>query len=341
MELAARFEKKTFEFKRPSGTSRGVLTEKHAWFIYVWNVDNPAVVGTGECSIIEGLSPDFKDFESYENEVQNVVENINHFKKNIHQLVDKPSIYFGLETALLDLNNGGKKIFFDTEFTAGKHRIPINGLVWMGSSDFMKKQIQDKLNAGYDCIKIKIGAIDFEEELLLLKSIRDKFEASEVTLRVDANGAFSPSDALDKLNKLNELDIHSIEQPIKPGQWTEMNKLCKESPLPIALDEELIGHYETTAKEKLLDRIKPHYIILKPSLHGGLRGTREWIKLAKDRDIGWWITSALESNIGLNVIAQFTSTYEDIPHQGLGTGLLYTNNIPSKLLVSGGYLYYG
>jgi o-succinylbenzoate synthase len=340
MELTASFEKKTFQFKRPSGTSRGVLTEKHAWFISVWDKSNPSIKGLGECSIIDGLSPDFKDFNSYEKNVKKVTENINYYRNNIHELKEFPSIYFGLETALLDLKNGGKKIFFESDFTHGKSRIPINGLVWMGSIDFMKAQVTEKINAGFKCIKIKIGAINFKDEIDLLKSIRNDFPKDEIMLRVDANGAFTPENAMERLDALHQLSIHSIEQPILPNQWQEMAQLCKESPLPIALDEELIGHYNRQSKENLLDRIQPQFLILKPSLHGGLRGTREWIKLAEERNIEWWITSALESNIGLNAIAQFTATFDNLSFQGLGTGMLYTNNIPSKLLVSGGYIYF-
>lgn len=340
MELTATYEKKTFQFKRPSGTSRGILTEKHAWLITVWESNTPEIKGIGECSIIDGLSPDFKDFASYEEKVKSVTENINHYHKNIHDLREYPSIYFGLETALLDLNNGGKKIFFESDFTRGKDRIPINGLVWMGSVEFMKAQINEKISAGFKCIKIKIGAIEFQQEVDLLKSIRDDFSKDEIVLRVDANGAFTPENVMKRLDILNDLNIHSIEQPIMPNQWSDMTKICIESPLPVALDEELIGHYDTESKERLLDRIQPQYIVLKPSLHGGLRGTREWIKLAEQRNIGWWITSALESNIGLNAIAQFAATFQNLSFQGLGTGMLYTNNIPSKLLVSGGYVYY-
>lgn len=340
MALAASFEKKTFEFKRPSGTSRGILTEKHAWFITVWDTENPSVKGLGECSIIPGLSPDFKDLASYEELVKQVTENIAHYQKAIHELQPYPSVYFGVETALLDLTNGGNKLFFPSEFTEGKLRIPINGLVWMGSIDFMKQQINEKISAGYKCIKMKIGALDFEEEINLLQAIRDDYSEDEIMLRVDANGAFTPENALVRLKMLADLDVHSIEQPIMPGQWKEMATICKESPIPVALDEELIGHHNTLAKEKVLDRIQPDYIILKPSLHGGLRGSREWIKLAEKRNIGWWITSALESNVGLNAIAQFAATYPDLSYQGLGTGTLYTNNVPSRLMVSGGYIYH-
>jgi o-succinylbenzoate synthase len=336
MSLEATYEKHVFTFKRPSGTSRGVLTEKKAWFISVWDSNNTSVKGVGECSIIPNLSPDYKTDEQYESKVEEVVNNINSFNDNIEELNEFPSIYFGLEMALLDLKNGGKRLFFDTDFYHGKQALPINGLIWMGSPEFMEEQIQDKLNAGFSCIKMKIGAIDFEEELRLLKMIRENHNADEITLRVDANGAFSPSDALGKLKKLAEYEIHSIEQPIKQGQLDEMRLLCVSTALPIALDEELIGLYTLEDKREMLETTQPQYIILKPSLIGGFKGTKEWIELADSMNIPWWITSALESNIGLEAIAQFTSTYPIELPQGLGTGSLYTNNIESSLTVENG-----
>lgn len=328
--MKARYTKKTFHFKRPSGTSRGVLTEKHAWFIEIWEEENPEVIGVGECSIIPGLSPDFSDFQSYEAKVVETCANLN------VDLSNWPSIKFGLETALLDLKNGGKGIIFDNDFTSGKQSIPINGLIWMGEPDFMQEQIEEKLHQGFKTIKLKIGAIDFDAEITLLKSIRDRYSKDEITLRVDANGAFSPEEALEKLTILSKLDIHSIEQPIRQGQLLEMKQLCAESPLAIALDEELIGVNQTAAKIELLETIQPQYIILKPSLHGGIEGTQEWISLAEERSIPWWITSALESNIGLNAICQLTAEYQNELPQGLGTGSLYIDNIPSNLQVQKG-----
>ncbi|MDG1330689.1 MAG: o-succinylbenzoate synthase [Crocinitomicaceae bacterium] len=328
--MKARFNKRTFHFKRPSGTSRGVLTEKHAWFIEVWEESNPDIVGIGECSIIPGLSPDFVDFENYEAKVAETCSNLN------LDLSDWPSIKFGLETALLDLKNGGKGVVFQNDFSTGSRSIPINGLIWMGEPEFMQEQIEEKLKQGFETIKLKIGAIDFDSEIELLKSIRNRYSKDEITLRVDANGAFSPSEALEKLQRLSELDIHSIEQPIKQGQFNEMKKLCSETPLDIALDEELIGVNKTEDKIELLDVIRPQYIILKPSLHGGIEGTKEWISLAEERNIPWWITSALESNIGLNAICQLTAEYSNQLPQGLGTGSLYTDNVPSHLQVQKG-----
>jgi len=338
MKLNAQFQRKVFEFKRPSGTSRGVLTEKKAWLIEIWEEGNPGVKGIGECSIIPNLSPDYIDDESYENMVGRVVENCSYYAENREELQDYPSIYFGLEMALLDLKNGGKRIYYNTDFTQGKREIPINGLIWMGETAFMHEQIQDKLAAGFSCIKMKIGAIDFEKECAVLADIRKQVSADQITLRVDANGAFSVDEAAEKLKRLKEFEIHSIEQPIKQGQWAAMSRLCAQDILPIALDEELIGIHEVEEKKRLLDTIRPHYIILKPSLIGGFRGTKEWIELAEERAIPWWITSALESNIGLDAIAQFTSKYPVTLPQGLGTGSLYTNNIPSKLEVKNGAL---
>jgi len=339
MSLKASFEKKIFEFKRPSGTSRGILTEKKAWFITVWDKNNPDVKGVGECSIIPGLSPDYVNDVLYETKVLDVVKDVDYISINIDQIKDFPSIYFGLEMALLDLKNGGKGVIYDTPFTRGNQSLPINGLIWMGDPAFMQSQIKQKLAEGFSCIKIKIGAIDFEKELEIIAGIRKQVSAEQITLRVDANGAFAPEDAPEKLKRLSEFELHSIEQPIRQGQIEEMHSLCEKNILPIALDEELIGIYDLAEKKKLLDQIQPQYIILKPSLIGGFRGTKEWIEIAEESNIPWWITSALESNVGLDAIAQFTSTYQITLPQGLGTGALYTNNTPSPLEVKKGELF--
>ena len=337
--MKASFKKHTFYFKRPSGTSRGVLTEKHSWFIELFEENNPSIKGSGECSIIPGLSPDFVDFESYETKLNEVCLNLEKFISNFDLLNEFPSILFGLETALLDLQNGGKQIIFNNSFSSGDRRIPINGLIWMGDADFMQEQIEQKLEEGFSCLKMKIGAIDFESELKILESIRNRFSSDKITLRVDANGAFPPSEALSKLERLSEFDIHSIEQPIRQGQWAEMKQLCTETKVPIALDEELIGITALEDRKNLLDTIQPQFIILKPSLHGGITGCKEWISLAEERSIPWWITSALESNIGLNAVCQFTGEYANNLPQGLGTGGLYTNNIESNLTIENGEIY--
>ena len=250
------------------------------------------------------------------------------------------SVPFGFETAFLDLENGGKRIIYKNDFSLNQKTIPINGLVWMGDKEFMNKQIKEKLKTGFSCIKMKIGAIDFNAEVELLKSIRNEFSSKEIELRVDANGAFNPKNALEKLKRLSALEIHSIEQPIKQGQIEEMADLCAKTPLPIALDEELIGVFTSEEKEKIITAINPQYIILKPSLIGGFAGSKEWIKLAEENKSGWWITSALESNIGLNAIAQFTYTLQNNLPQGLGTGGLFTNNFESPLEVKNGALQY-
>ncbi len=242
--------------------------------------------------------------------------------------------------AFLSLQSQDPFQLFDTPFSSGKTGIPINGLIWMGDQGFMKQQIKDKLSAGFSCIKMKIGAIDFASEIALLKSIRREFNSNEIELRVDANGAFSPKGALEKLEQLAALDLHSIEQPIKQGQWDEMAALCEKTPLPIALDEELIGVFASEEKKRLLHTIKPQYIIFKPSFIGGFKGTDEWIELAEDKNVDWWITSALESNLGLNGIAQYTSTKNSILPQGLGTGSLFTNNVPSPLEIEKGSIRY-
>lgn len=344
--LAAVFEKKTFHFKQPSGTSRGVLTEKYVWFLYLSSDESPDIKGVGECSIIPGLSPDFIDIATYEKKISELCEAINNGNYTLDTIEVLyiglrlyPSVLFGLETALLDLKNGGKAVFYETDFTSGLRSIPINGLIWMGGEDFMRKQIEEKLAAGFSCIKMKIGAIDFGKELAILKWIRERYTAEQITLRVDANGAFSAENALEKLTRLAALQIHSIEQPIKAGQWETMAALCAETPLPIALDEELIGIYDRTEKIALLEKIRPQFIILKPSLHGGISGCTEWITLAESMQIPWWMTSALESNVGLNVIAQLTSVYDNTLPQGLGTGGLYVSNTPTSLYIEKGELY--
>ncbi len=350
MTYKASFEKQTFIFKNPSGTSRGILTEKHAWFITLSSKNHSAEPtryssfvahssSLGECSVIPGLSPDFTDFISYENKLNEVCQNINYYVDHLYELALYPSILFGIETALLGLKSMNQGILFETPFSRGEVGIPINGLIWMGSKEFMLQQIEEKLNAGFSCLKMKIGAIDFASELEILASIRKKYSKKDIELRVDANGAFTSKEVLGKLQKLSNFDLHSIEQPIKTGQWEEMANLCAKTPLPIALDEELISVVGENNKATLLEIIKPQYIILKPSLHGGLTGSSEWIQLANQRNIPWWITSALESNIGLNCIAQYASTFNNSLPQGLGTGGLYLNNTPTSLSIHKGFIW--
>jgi o-succinylbenzoate synthase len=334
--LTATAYKHILQFKRPSGTSRGILDTKETWFIIINDSEN---WGIGECGILRGLSID--DRPDYEDKLQWTCKNINLGINELYKALQEfPSIQFGIETAFKSLKSEDPFIIFPSPFTAGEKSIPINGLVWMGDKAFMKKQIAEKLKKGFSCIKMKIGAIDFDTEIDLLKSIRKDFSASEIELRVDANGAFKPTEALEKLKVLSQLDIHSIEQPIKQGQWQEMARLCESTPLPIALDEELIGVFSEKEKERLLQTINPQYIILKPSLIGGIKGTDSWIQLAQKFGVNWWVTSALESNVGLNAISQYTFTKNSKLPQGLGTGSLYTNNLQSPLKVEGGALHY-
>jgi o-succinylbenzoate synthase len=335
-QLSASFEAFILDFKRPSGTSRGILTQKKGWKLKLANPDG--IVGLGECSVIPGLSPDYISDEKYELKLNEVCQNPVRFIENKDLLLDFPSILFGLESAYLDLINGGKQIYFES---ANKgFSIPINGLIWMGDPIYMQDQIEEKLDTGFSCIKLKVGAIDFKQELKLLEGIRSRYDASKIVLRVDANGAFTKQDAFWKLDELSKLDLHSIEQPIKAGSWNDMRDLCEKTPLPIALDEELIGINKLEQKIDLLETIQPQFIILKPSLHGGFSGTSKWIELAEARQIPWWITSALESNIGLNAIAQFTATYNPSLPQGLGTGGLYERNFDAPLKIEKGNLYY-
>ena len=333
--MKAIYKKYTLDFKRPSGTSRGVLTQKETWFIILKN-DNKT--GIGECGILRGLSID--DVPNYEEKLNWVCNNIHlGLEVLLIELLEFPSIQFGLEQAFLSLAADNPFVLFKNNFSKNEATIPINGLIWMGEESFMHQQIQQKLQDGFSCIKMKIGAIDFDKEISLLKSIRKTYKKEEIELRVDANGAFK-EDALDKLKILAELDLHSIEQPIKQGNYVQMKNLCAVTPLPIALDEELIGVFGVTKKEELLQTIQPQYIILKPSLVGGFKGAQQWISLAEKYNIGWWVTSALESNIGLNAIAQWTYGLQSKMPQGLGTGSLYTNNFNSPLEVSNGAISY-
>lgn len=334
--MKATYHKYILDFKRPSGTSRGVMTEKETWFIVL---EQDGKKGIGECGILRGLSID--DRPDYEEKLQWTCDNIHLGKDQLWEaLLEFPSIQFGVEMAFRSLESENPFFLFPSDFTNGTKSILINGLVWMGEEAFMKQQIEEKLAQGFSCIKLKIGAIDFDKELQLLRFLREHFTPEEVEIRVDANGAFDKDLALNKLLQLSEFKLHSIEQPIKKNNTDRMAELCKTTPFPIALDEELIGVFALAEKERLLEKIQPQYIILKPSFVGGFRGTQEWISLAETHKIGWWITSALESNIGLNAIAQWTFLQHNLMPQGLGTGALYTNNFDCPLEVSGGQLWY-
>lgn len=334
--MKAIFKQYILNFKQASGTSRGILKTKETWFIIIKDDDK---TGIGECGLFRGLSSD--DRPNYEEKLQWTCNNIQlGLDELLDRLVEYPSIQFGLEQAFKSFESTSRFELFPSEFTREQSPIPINGLIWMGTEAFMKAQIIEKLNLGFNCIKMKIGAIDFKTELALIKSIRQEFSSSDIELRVDANGAFSPSEALEKLKRLSDFELHSIEQPIKQGQFEAMAELCEQTPLAIALDEELIGVHHVTKQQELLQMINPQYIILKPSLVGGWSGSQHWIDIAEDNEIGWWITSALESNVGLNAIAQWTYTLKSKLPQGLGTGSLFTNNFESPLQVKNGTLRY-
>ena len=333
--MKASFKKYTLQFKQASGTSRGVYTTRDSWFIFISDGTN---TGIGECAPLPDLS--IEPLKKMGAKLLQICEQIDYFCQFPEELKTWPSIRFGLETALRDLRNGGQRQLFPSEFTRGKQGIPINGLIWMGTPEFMKQQIRAKLDAGFHCIKMKIGALDFETEIELLKSIRKEFSANEITLRVDANCAYTYQTALENLKRLSDLQIHSIEQPIETGRWDEMAELCRQSPVPIALDEELIGITSEKEIQKLVETIRPAYLILKPSLHGGFAGCEQWIRQAEKASSGWWITSALESNIGLNAIAQWTFHLNAKNEQGLGTGQLFTNNFDSPLEIEGERLWH-
>ncbi len=334
--MKATYHKYVLDFKQPSGTSRGVMTHKETWFIII---ENDQKKGIGECGILRGLSCD--DRPDYEEKLAWACDNIHIGINQLWEaLIEFPSIQFGVEMAFQSLASENPFLLFPSAFTKGLKSIPINGLIWMGNEAFMKQQIEIKLAEGFHCLKLKIGAIDFGEELKLLDYIRLNFTPEQVEIRVDANGAFDKTEALYKLNQLSGFKLHSIEQPIQKNNTDSMSELCKTSPIPIALDEELIGVFSFEEKEQLLVKIKPQYIILKPSFVGGFRGTNEWILLAEKYQIKWWITSALESNIGLNAIAQWTFLKQNTMPQGLGTGALYNNNFECQLDVSEGQLWF-
>lgn len=322
-------QEKLLHFKQPAGTSRGVYTTRRIWLLTVEHDGRTAI---GECAPLPQLScDDIPDYEAVLRRFCDIIEATGAIPYD--EMRNYPSMLFGVETALAQLSRTDG-LLYDTPFSHGEEGIPINGLVWMGTHDEMLSRLKEKLALGFRCVKLKIGAIDFAKELDLIQHIRKHFSREEVELRVDANGGFTPDVAMERLQELARYDIHSIEQPIMAHQWSEMAQLCQLSPLPIALDEELIGVNSTDEKIRLLETIKPQYIILKPSLHGGVAGTREWIALANERGIGSWITSALESNIGLNAIAQLAADIygpQITMPQGLGTGMLFTDNIPMPL----------
>jgi o-succinylbenzoate synthase len=348
MPLRIAFQPHTLRFRKEAGTSRGVLTQKTSWILRITDAEQPGIEGLGESGPLAGLSVD--DITDFEVQLSQVCEIFNSldldvFPFNLGIILDQvvpvhlPSVRFGIEMALLDIMNGGRRIYFDNAFTRGEKGILMNGLIWMGSYDQMMEQIGEKLEQGFTTLKMKVGAIDFEQECRVLENVRSRYPAEEIKLRVDANGAFNTHDAMMKLERLSKFDLHSIEQPIKAGQQDCMAELCEISPVPVALDEELIGISDYRQKFALLKKIKPQYVILKPTLLGGFRHTKEWIEIANRLNIPWWITSALESNIGLSAIAQFTGAFDNRLPQGLGTGQLYENNFASPLKIQDGHLF--
>ncbi|TVQ15116.1 MAG: o-succinylbenzoate synthase [Bacteroidetes bacterium] len=334
--MEAFLKKIELKFITPGQTSRGTLYTKPSWFLILQDGDR---TGVGECSVIPGLNPEYDN--NYEEHLDTLIRQINHDNLPPLSTLDTwPSVRFGLEMALKDLNHSPCGVLFPSDFTRGKEGIPINGLIWMGSIDKMQQRIQEKLDQGFKVLKLKVGALDFEEEISLLENIRSRFPTADLEIRLDANGAFSPENALEKLERLADYHIHSIEQPIQPGQWDEMSNLCEKPPIPIALDEELIGIHSPVEKLRLLEYIRPQYIILKPSLVGGFEKSKEWIDAATATDTGWWATSALESNIGLSAIAQWVYTLKPNNVQGLGTGGVFSNNLPSSLYLQNSTLFF-
>lgn len=333
MQYRYSIQERLFHFKQPATTSRGVYNTRLSYFVRFESLSSPGVCGIGECAFLPDLSCD--DVPDYRDILEEVCFNVSDTGViDYDRYRQYPSILFGIETALVQIETGGSMDFFDTPFAKGLEGIPINGLIWIGTYEEMMGRIEEKIEAGYRCIKLKVGAIDFDKELALLRHIRSISGINELEIRLDANGGLSPEKALACLEEFSGYGIHSIEQPIKQGQLSAMRELCKTSPIPIALDEELIGVNETDGKKRLLDIVRPAYIILKPSLHGGMRGVEEWVRLAEERHIGSWITSALESNIGLNAIAQLAARIYGpgikLP-QGLGTGCLFSDNVSSPL----------
>ena len=343
MSLRATYFKRVFEFNFKARTSRGLMRDKTSWFIKVTD-NNSDVFGIGEAGPLPGLSIDaIPDFENRLSGIVDSFNSANHETMTWESArtfvpLEFPSIIFAFESALLDLAGGGKRVLFDNSFVKGTP-IPINGLIWMGDMDFMMGQISIKISEGFNCIKLKVGGLDFDRECDVLQYIRKRYFRDTIDIRLDANGAFKVDDVLYKLEQLTRFGVHSIEQPIKAGN-PHLEELCRKSPIPIALDEELIGKHGIPEKTGLLDRVKPHFIVLKPMLHGGISGCQEWIRLAEERNIGWWLTSSLESSVGLNAIAQLTANYPITLPQGLGTGRIYENNFESPLEVSRGTLFH-
>ncbi|MDE6258693.1 MAG: o-succinylbenzoate synthase [Muribaculaceae bacterium] len=334
--MKLQFAPYVLKFKAPAGTSRGVMNEKLTAFLRIFDENDPEHYGIGEAAIFPGLSPEADERYFYK-----MVELVTNVKLGMPtDLSHFPSIQAGFEQALMDFSSGCKGIYFDSPFVKGEEAIDINGLVWMGNYDEMLERLENKIREGFRCIKIKIGAIEWDKEKDLISRVRSQFSRDVVEIRVDANGGFNAENVMPVLTQLAELDVHSIEQPVKAGNTELLAQLCKTSPIPIALDEELIGKFSPEEKQKLLLEVKPQFIVLKPSLVGGFSGSSEWISLANENGVGWWVTSALESNIGLNAISQWVATLGSKLTQGLGTGGLFTNNFTSPIELKGDRLIY-
>lgn len=345
--LQLRLSRRVLHFNFPARTSRGALTEHVAHYLHLHDSAAPHREGLGEAAPLAGLSPDHRpDFAAT---LEGFVREFN--RRQLRELLPEeatelvgpewPALRFALETAVLDLQRGARRCLYDNAFSRGEAGLPINGLIWMGDAAFMREQIEKKLAEGYSCLKLKIGGLDFATELALLSEIRAVAGPERLTLRVDANGAFAPAEALGKLEQLARFGLHSIEQPIRAGQWEAMREVCRHSPVPVALDEELIGVTDPARQQALLDQTNPAYLILKPTLVGGLEASRRWAAQAEARGLGWWLTSALESNVGLNAISQLAGSCAQLGFpQGLGTGQLYHNNVAAPLFIRQGQLHY-
>ena len=337
--IQATWKELTLTPRFPLGTSKGMIQERTVWYLIAWDSNRPQLRGIGEAALFPGHSKEFP--ADVRTKLLELCRDTSNWEQRLlGDLVHVPSVRFAVEQCLKDLAASGSKVLFPSDFTLGRQGIPINGLVWMGDKRKMRERIKEQIANGNRCVKMKIGAIGIEDELELLREVRKEFSAKDLALRVDANGAFTHSNAMPVLERLAELEVESIEQPIAPGLYEVMAELCARTPLPIALDEDLIGLNTRLAKNELLEHVRPQHIVIKPSLVGGWASTQEWIDLAQERNIGWWITSALESSIGLNAIAQWTATLKPEIPQGLGTGSVYTDNIPSPLNVLNGELYY-
>lgn len=339
--LKCDIERYVLDFAFTARTSREVFKQKKTYFIRVYDTERPEVTGVGECPVFPSLQPSFRTFYDFEKLLGDVANNINHYTAE-GNLPRNSAIRFGIESALSELHYGGKGQFVDNKILENiREGIVINGLVWMDSIDVMMRQLAEKIEQGFRCVKFKIGANRFEDELEFIQAVRSNFDDKSLMIRLDANGAFNEKDALKKLDALSAYAIHSIEQPVA-RDCSAMPEICRNSPIAVALDEDMIERwYSKEDKFDFLRRLSPSYIILKPSLAGGFRESDEWISTAHELGIGWWATSALESNIGLSATAQWLARYPEninIPH-GLGTGLIYTNNIGNNVILKGEKLF--